>query len=85
MLDIGNGGFLDFHEAAGKSFPTDMLEMRRSQRTRDFQMSKAISADTRASSTVGNGEWLSWRLEPSSDEAPAVSVVRIFETTGQAR
>jgi hypothetical protein len=41
-------------KACWKSFPTDALEMRRSQRERHFQMSKAISNQMKSGSSVEN-------------------------------
>jgi hypothetical protein len=58
LLEIGNGAFLDFHGAAGKSSPTDMLKMQRSQGDRHFQISKAIFTGMDADPTGGNGDRL---------------------------
>jgi hypothetical protein len=41
-----------------KSLPTDMLKMQRAQRNRHFQISKSISMDMKAGSSVGHRERL---------------------------
>jgi hypothetical protein len=46
-----------------------MLEMRRGQRNRHFQVSKAIFMDMKARSTVGHREAARWYFETSSDQA----------------
>jgi hypothetical protein len=71
MVDIGNGGFRDFHEAVGSHFQTDVVEMQRFRESRHFQISKAIFADIRGGRTSGHHDQ---PVTPSSEVFGAVSV-----------
>jgi hypothetical protein len=72
MLNIGNGAFLDFHEADGNHFQPTCWKCEETREPAISRCPKLISSNMNAGPTVRNGEWLSGRLEPSSDEASAV-------------
>jgi hypothetical protein len=45
MVDIGNGDFVDFHDAPGNHFQLVGVEMQEVQGGRHFHISKVISMD----------------------------------------